>query len=309
MNDKLDTLENFIDFFNIERKIFLISYNKNDKIFFYISEILNSYFLVQHNANILDFYNLIVEKINNICTSEQILKFKDILVKLKNLIQLLNIKEENINELIGRISIEYFSNNNLQVNINERSDFKQSLNNFIEEGFDFTKQFENEEINELFVNKINIYLKNFLDTSNVKTVFEDEKYVNSVIKNVNNKFPEIYQKSQPNLSNIIVKLKNNIAENNKNELESIFKSKDFNINLQKFMTKNSKIISELYPTIKEKFLQMIDNNSNKNIETKRDVCCKVSCFYMYLEKIDSNLCNDFINVNKKADKLLENNIK
>lgn len=309
MNDKLDTLENFIDFFNIERKIFLISYNKNDKIFFYISEILNSYFLVQHNANILDFYNLIVEKINNICTSEQILKFKDILVKLKNLIQLLNIKEENINELIGRISIEYFSNNNLQVNINERSDFKQSLNNFIEEGFDFTKQFENEEINELFVNKINIYLKNFLDTSNVKTVFEDEKYVNSVIKNVNNKFPEIYQKSQPNLSNIIVKLKNNIAENNKNELESIFKSKDFNINLQKFMTKNSKIISELYPIIKEKFLQMIDNNSNKNIETKRDVCCKVSCFYMYLEKIDSNLCNDFINVNKKADKLLENNIK
>ncbi|KAK6090481.1 hypothetical protein P3W45_000578 [Vairimorpha bombi] len=306
MNNKLGILDDFIDKFNLERKSIILKYEKNQNIMYrFTSEILNSYFLIQLNKNILDYYDFLLENMNDYFINndvEEMLKAKDILIAIKILMNILHIEDDNLYETIGRISFEYFAKNNIKDC--GREDFKVELDKFIDKSCKFIDKLNNNEINEIFVNKVDLYLKDFIFSSDTSSVIEDEKYLNKTVRNINKKFPNINFRSSDIFRTKIEEIKYKIVESKMDELERLFRDqdKDFSINLQKYVTNHNEIRKELYGIIKIKFIEMVNGAKDGSIDEKRMVACKATCFHKYLFNTDRHLFDDFRLVSDEANK-------
>ncbi|WUR03004.1 uncharacterized protein VNE69_03216 [Vairimorpha necatrix] len=259
---------------------------------FYIAEILNSFFLMKINKNFQNFYDVILENINELflnSNTTEISKMKNLLISIKNLINLLNINDDLLTDTIGRISIEYLSK------LTIKNNKKEEINIFIDDAIPFIEKLNNSEITELFHNKIDLFVKDLILSSNKDKIFQDEKFVNEI----KNKFK---LRSEKIINEKIENIKFEICKEKIKEIEKIFKEKkNFNLNIQNYMTRHREIYKELYEIIKIKFIEMINENK-EDVEMRRENAAKTTCFYKYLEGIDRNLSNDFKNVNEEANK-------
>lgn len=303
---QLDSIDEFIDTFNLERKSLILRIKKDDQFMHcMISEIVNSYFLVIFNKNFFDYYDIILENINDYFMNNvrDIFKYKDILVYIKMLMEILNIDSEKFNETIGRIAIEYFSKSNLNDNLNNRLMFRKEIEKFIDESCTFIAKFNNNEVDEIFINRLDLYLKDYIMSSTAETVLEDEVILKNVHEKISKKFPDINLRSENIINEKIESLKFEIVKQKMTEIDLIFKnSKNFNIELQNYVTSHKQLLNELYGIIKIKFIELINDNKDAPINIKRELAGKTTCWYKYLLSVSKHLSEDFKNVNEEANK-------